>query len=344
MTTAYLPNADSPTPLATAVVPDNIEFASDNAPTLSIITITKNVDQWIDDCVRSILEDQDWDDSSVTEFELIIVDDHSTDATRAILDEYAQRDPRVRVIDNPLSGGGNARNVGMAAARGTYLSFVDGDDLVPPRAYKTMLNTITTTGSDMVVGDFMHFNDRRVWRPPRKWLPGDQPILRTTLKETPDLIRSRTVWNRMYRTDFLRTANVQFPNVPRANDIVPMTTALLAAKSIDIIPNYVYLYRHRPGGTSMTARAGQMKGYRSYLKQESICARMIAATNDSGITHAYRYFAARRFGASSLSMYRVYSNIAKKRARHYHKRSVGRVILAIRWRVKKAWRNRNVAA
>jgi len=291
-----------------------------DAPLLSVVTITKNVDKWIDDCLRSILEDQDWREG---EFELIVVDDKSSDTTREILEEYAAADPRVRIIDNPTPGGGNARNVGMAQARGTYLSFVDGDDLVTPGAYHAMLNSIQTTGSDMVVGDFMHFNDRRAWRPPRKWSTGVHQITKTNLHKTPELIRSRTVWNRMYRLDFLREAGVQFPNVPRANDIVPMTVALLAAKSVDIIPNYVYLYRHRPGGSSMTARAGQMAGYQSYLKQESICAGLIAKANDPGISREYRMFAARRFFSSSRSMLQVYG----RRAR-----------VGVKWRAKKMLR------
>jgi len=347
----------SETPIVSAVLPssatDTVKLSAEPAPVLSIIAITKNVDKWIDDCLRSILEDQGWDDNSRSEVELIVVDDHSSDFTRDILAEYAQKDPRIRVIDNPTSGGGNARNAGMAAARGTYLCFVDADDIVPPGAYQAMLKTITATGSDMVVGDFMHFNDRRVWRPPRKWMSDTGAMLRTTLHETPDLIRSRTVWNRMYRTQFLRDAKVQFPNVPRANDIVPMTTALLAAKSIDVIPDYVYLYRHRPGSTSMTARAGQLQGYQSYLKQESICARMIATTRDPELIRAYRYFAARRFGASSLSMYQVYSKRVRsygsttkrelgrsrkrlrRRLRYYWKRTGGRITLPIRWRIKR---------
>lgn len=295
---------------------------STDIPLLSIVTITKNVDQWIDDCLRSILEDQGWEDSPGG-FELIVVDDKSTDSTREILAEYAAADPRVRVIDNPNSGGGNARNEGMAVARGKYLSFVDGDDLVPPGAYRAMLRSILETGSDMVVGDFMHFNDRRAWRPPRKWSEGTHAVQGTTLRKTPELIRSRTVWNRMYRLDFLKQAGVQFPNVPRANDIVPMTVALLAAKSVDIIPEFVYLYRHRPGGTSMTARAGQIAGYKSYLTQESICSKLILATKDPGIIREYRQFAARRFGSSSQSMLKVYGSRARVAVKWRAKRFLG---------------------
>ncbi len=249
-------------------------------PLLSVVVPTHNVLPWIDQTIDSLL-DQDVD------LEIIVVDDASTDGTPDYLRTRADADPRLVVLRAEVRGGANARNQGARAARGEYLAFADGDDLVPNDAYDAMLQSLLGSGSDMAVGDFLKFNASRTWRPTARWPDWQMPQQRARLSEVPSLIRGRACWNRVFRTSFWREVELRFPEVPRSNDIQPMTMALVSATSIDIVDACVYLYRDRPGQTSMSFSAGADASANSYFEQEAACAQMVSAYGSVDVSEVY---------------------------------------------------------
>ena len=93
-------------------------------PKLSVIVPVYNVEKYLRQCIESVLK-QDFDD-----FELILVNDGSTDASAEICDDYAIRDSRVKVVQQAHSGPSKARNLGLKMAQGDWISFVDADDIV----------------------------------------------------------------------------------------------------------------------------------------------------------------------------------------------------------------------
>lgn len=95
-----------------------------NAPKISVIVPVYNVEKWLHRCVDSILA------QTFTDFELLLIDDGSTDASGAICDEYAQRDSRIRVFHKPNGGVSSARNLGLDNAQGEWITFCDSDDYV----------------------------------------------------------------------------------------------------------------------------------------------------------------------------------------------------------------------
>ena len=96
-------------------------------PKLSIIVPVYNVEQYLDKCIKSILN------QTFKDFELILVDDGSIDNSGEICDEYAKKDSRVKVIHKKNGGLAAARNTGLIIARGDYVGFVDSDDWIEPR-------------------------------------------------------------------------------------------------------------------------------------------------------------------------------------------------------------------
>lgn len=250
-------------------------------PAVSVIVPTHNVGHWVRECLSSILEDQDVD------FEVIVVDDNSTDDTRQIVSAIAVDDDRLRLVRSIGSGGAQARNLGVELARGEYIVFCDGDDLVPRGAYARMLSRARETGADMVVGNFIKFWSTRTWRPTRRWPEFDEDRVGVTLLDAVSLIRNRACWNRMFRRQFWVDERIYFPSVPRSNDIVPMTKALVSAKRIDVITEDVYLYRGRPGDGSMSARAAGLESYVSYLTQELQCCVLVASLGDANLRSEY---------------------------------------------------------
>ena len=105
----------------------------ENCRLLSIIVPVYKVESYLARCVDSILA------QTVSDFELILVDDGSPDRCGAICDEYAARDPRVRVIHKENGGLSSARNAGIDIARGQWLGFVDSDDWITPDCYEKLL-------------------------------------------------------------------------------------------------------------------------------------------------------------------------------------------------------------
>ena len=118
--------------------------------TLSIIVPVYNVCDYLKDCIDSILA------QSFTDFELILVDDGSTDGSGEICDEYVKRDSRIRVIHKGNGGVVSARKAGVAAAKGLYVGYVDGDDWIESDMYEKMVHYMREYDCDLVMCDIVH--------------------------------------------------------------------------------------------------------------------------------------------------------------------------------------------
>lgn len=250
-------------------------------PTLSVLVPAHNVRSWIGETIRSLR------DQELSDLEVIVVDDHSTDGTRELLDRLADEDPRVIVVDAVETGGANARNTAVHHAHGRYLAFCDADDLVPPGAYRALVESLESSGSDIAFGDFLKFSPMRTWRPTQGWPAYQDDRRAVRLSEHPSLLRGRAVWNKVFRAEFWHRLGAEFPETARSNDIVPMLTSYLAADRVDVVSDVVYLYRERPGRTSMTARATSAVSVLAYLRQEHVCATMITDAEDAALSSTF---------------------------------------------------------
>src|SRR5690625_2261032 len=114
-------------------------------PAISIIVPVHNAAPYISTCLDSILE------QTFTDMEVIVVNDGSEDESSEICDNYARRDSRVKIIHRDYGGVSAARNTGVAAARGTYIGFVDGDDYIHPLMYERLFQLCIDTGSDIAI-------------------------------------------------------------------------------------------------------------------------------------------------------------------------------------------------
>jgi glycosyltransferase involved in cell wall biosynthesis len=112
---------------------------AEEKPTLSVIVPVYNVEPYLRACVDSILA------QTFRDFELILVDDGSTDGCPALCDAYEGQDPRVRVIHKENGGLSSARNAGMRSARAELLSFIDSDDFVHPQMFQTLVARCLST-------------------------------------------------------------------------------------------------------------------------------------------------------------------------------------------------------
>ena len=125
-----------------------------NEPKISVVIPVYNVERYLAECVDSVLE------QTMGDFEIILVDDGATDSSGAMCDDYAARDPRVRVIHRPNGGLSAARNTGLDAAAGEYVYFLDSDDYIAPNTLQKLHALAEREGADVVFFDaWVFFTD-----------------------------------------------------------------------------------------------------------------------------------------------------------------------------------------
>lgn len=173
---------------------------------ISIIVPIYNVRDYLTPCIKSILN------STYRNFELLLIDDGSTDGSGDICDECAIQDSRIRVIHKPNEGVSNARNTGLETANGQYVLFLDGDDVIHPNMIQVLFDAIQSGDYDFSMVYYMVVNDTEY-----KTMLADSNIgLNTTFKELTreDFMSGfltmprrkpqyRSVCNKLYRREFI---------------------------------------------------------------------------------------------------------------------------------------------
>ena len=109
---------------------------------LSIIVPVYNVEQYLDECIQSLLN------QTLKNIEIILVDDGSPDNSPQMCDEYAKQDSRIKVIHKVNRGLGYARNSGLEISQGEYVTFIDSDDYIDLKAYKTVCELMDSENLD----------------------------------------------------------------------------------------------------------------------------------------------------------------------------------------------------
>lgn len=117
---------------------------------ISIVVPVYNLDLFIGNCIESIRN------QSFTDFELILVDDGSSDNSLEICKNYVNQDSRIFIIENTHEGVSAARNLGIEKATGEYIAFIDGDDLIHPNYLEYLYTTIKSCDADIVITGFMN--------------------------------------------------------------------------------------------------------------------------------------------------------------------------------------------
>jgi glycosyltransferase involved in cell wall biosynthesis len=202
---------------------------------VSVIVPVYNPGHYIDDCVDSLLRQSLPDD----DYEVIFVDDGSTDDTPARLDAVAAEHPHVQVIHQENSGwSGKPRNVGIDASKGEFVMFVDNDDYLGDEALERMYDYAVANEADVVVGK-MAGKGRPV---PVELFRRNHP--RASVANAP-LIDSLTP-HKMFRRDFLDRIGLRFPEGRRRlEDHVFVTEAYLRAGNVSVLSDYVCYYHVR---------------------------------------------------------------------------------------------------
>ena len=214
-------------------------------PLVSVVIPAHNPGRYIEPCIRSLLRQTLPRDR----FEVVFVDDGSSDGTSARLDRLAWEQPHVRVIHIPASGGpGRPRNVGLEAAVGEYVQFLDADDELAPRALQRLYRMAHANGSDIVLGKFASETVLRRQDVFRHNRPA------TTFGDTPALVEASMGPTKLFRAGLLRDHDLAFPEGWRQmEDQLFTLRAYLAADVISVLgdePCYFFNKREDEGHIS----------------------------------------------------------------------------------------------
>ena len=222
-------------------------------PLLSVVVPIYNVGTYLAPCLESLLS------ASLTDLEIICVDDGSTDGSGELADQFAGRDPRIRVLHVENGGLGKARNIGLDVASGRYLAFVDSDDRVPARAYEQLCGTLEATGSDLSAGRVRRFTDTRSWQSGLHAQAIPRPVRATHIRKMPSLAYDTTAWNKVFRRSFWDEHALRFPEGVLYEDMPVTIPAHVLAGSVDLLTSSVYEWRERGDGSmSITQRRAEL--------------------------------------------------------------------------------------
>jgi len=120
-------------------------------PKISVILPVYNGERYLRECLDSIII------QTLDDFELICVNDGSTDGTRDILSDYRKRDPRIRILDQENSGYGRSMNRGIDEATGTYIAVVESDDCIQENMLFTLFTAVEESQAEVVKADYYEF-------------------------------------------------------------------------------------------------------------------------------------------------------------------------------------------
>ena len=318
---------DAPVPRPTAE--QNRDEAQSRAPLLSIVVPVFNVEGYIRETLDSLL------DQTLNDWEAIIVDDGSTDSSPRIIEEYSAHDDRFRVIRQTNAGLGAARNTGVRAAAGRFLTFLDSDDIIPPTAYGTAVKTLKRTKSDFAIGAVERIRNGRRTTPKWTALVHSSERTKTKLDAYPDMMMDIVACNRVFNRKFWLNSVGEFPEGVAYEDHRVMVMAAVRANSIDVLTETTYLWRIREDNTSISQRKNELQNLLDRIRAKDETFRVLKAEASES---AFRAWITRLmdtdiplFAAHALASDQEYRDHAESFAKRYVALAEDEVWDNVRW-------------
>lgn len=232
------------------------------SPKVSVIVPVYNADKYLRRCIDSILS------QTFADFELLLVDDGSTDGSPAICDAYAARDSRVRVFHKPNGGVSSARNLGLDNARGEWITFCDADDWVGKEYIRNLVIAFTDEAIDMVFNYAIVNRCGKIDKeryPKRLIALSDLPLL---FLEN-DLIWHTSPWSKLFKRSVIEKWQICFPlGMHIGEDAVFLFSYMMKCNKIRVVCTCDYHYMIYPA-SSLTRRinsfASEYQGYKRIL-------------------------------------------------------------------------------
>lgn len=260
---------------------------------VSVIIPVYNAETYIRQCIESVLN------QTYNHFEIILINDGSTDNSLSIIKEYSTKDSRVKVLSIENSGVSVARNIGIDTATGDYITFVDSDDWVEPDMLKYAVENINNTESDITIWSYYknYYNKEikcsffpqtdRVFEENKEILYLKAIYGRYSKDIVTEGVSLGTTWCKLYRTDFIKNNMLKFnPQLIRAQDTIFSIYAFRYAKRISYFDKNLYHYRISNSSTTSGTRfisnthqpfSSLLNEYKTFMKRNKLTEKLQVA-------------------------------------------------------------------
>lgn len=214
-------------------------------PLVSVVVPVYNVEDYIDECMRSLVNQT----LGLEKLEIIVVDDKGVDGSMDIINSYINEYPEtVRIIKHAQNKGlGAARNSGFSESKGEYVSFVDSDDFIDIHTFATLIQGIIETDSDIGIYAYEYYSEsgKQYERNPSSQLfKLNKSIDRYEYAQYPELVHALSACNKVYKREIIEKSP-RFPEDRRYEDGYFSVASYLQAKRIYITNRATYFYRKR---------------------------------------------------------------------------------------------------
>lgn len=211
---------------------------------ITIILPIYNVEKYLEESLRSILN------QSYKDYELIVVDDGSTDKSLDILNKYKSKFNKIKIFTKDNRGVSEARNLALSHAKGDYILFVDSDDFLKKDMVEKMVLKAKESQSDIVISNYcLYYEENKFY----KALTDMPKAITYSSFQVIDMILKYKfqgqLWNKLFKYSFLKENNFTFEEGRYIQDIFPVFKVISKAKKITYIDDELYFYRQREGST-----------------------------------------------------------------------------------------------
>lgn len=216
----------------------------ENKIEISIIVAAYNIENYIEKCLNSLLN-QNFEKN----YEIIAINDGSTDNTLEILKKYEIKNDKIRVINQKNQGLSQVRNRGIKESKGEFICFIDGDDYVEKTYLKDMYDTLKKENVDLIVsGFFLDFNGKK-----EKDKRFTENIKLNSLDGVKYIFKDKintAVWNKIFKKNIIMENDIIFPEIRGAEDYTFILEYILKIKKLYILDKNLYNYYQREGSLS----------------------------------------------------------------------------------------------
>lgn len=228
-----------------------------NIPLVSIIVPVYNIEKYISKCIESVLSQtfKDW--------ELILVDDGSTDNSGKICDEYALKDNRIKVIHKENEGVTATRDKGVKEAQGEFLFFIDGDDYITDNALELLINKQKENDADLVRGSLCSIKEDGIIKC-KYIVTNDIDNINNWYKYINN-ISGWNIWNNLIRTSIYKNCVRISNEVLIGEDLIASSQLAIQLKSISKCTTITYFYVQRNSSVMHSIEKDQNRTYSLYL-------------------------------------------------------------------------------
>jgi len=266
----------------------------------SFIIPVYNVEQYLRDCLNSVLV------QTYPDYEVICVNDGSTDGSMAILEEYQQKYHQIIIISQPNKGLSGARNAGIRASKGDYIFFLDSDDWIEPDTLKVLAEM--QRGEDLICFNGRRFFENGIIEEP------DSAIEETQLTGWEYYNKYALVSRkfhfvctvlRLYRREYLLENKLFFEEGIYHEDNLFTPLACYYAQTVKVIPYCLYIYRIRKGSITQTLNVQRLFDMITVANKLS---EFFIPIRDIDKRQLYREIAGEYFGAFTSDIVKLYGN------------------------------------